>query len=75
MQNLLSKLSLKTPSTKALFASVIALLLCSNLALTAGFAKNGDIARRRAESDASVKMVDDLLTVATSRFAFKLYEA
>ena len=59
MQNILSK----SLTRKALVASFIALILCSNLALTS-----------RTEGDAAVKKVDDRLTVATSRFAFKLYD-
>ena len=49
---------------KALVASFIALILCSNLALTS----------RPPESNAAVNMVDDRLHTATSRFAFKLYD-
>lgn len=60
-------------SKKALVASFIASILCSNLALTSLRANYVDIARPRSESDASVKMVDDRLHAATSRFAFKLY--
>ena len=45
---------------KALITSIIALILCSNLALTS----------RRTE----VNMVDDRLHAASSRFAFKLYD-
>lgn len=51
MQHFLSR------STKSLVVSVIALILCSNLALTPG----------------REKKVDERLTAATSRFAFKLY--
>lgn len=49
--------SIRTQSTKALIASVIALLVCSNLPLTLG----------RAEQ------VDTRLTAASSKFSFELY--
>lgn len=52
---------------KALVTSLITLIMCSNLALTSNSA-------RRSESDATVKVVDDRLRAATSRFAFRLYE-
>lgn len=45
---------------KALIATVIALIMCSNLALTSPRTKG--------------KTVDDRLLAATSRFAFKLYD-
>jgi serine protease inhibitor len=59
MQHLLSKFS-----SKALIASLIASILCTNLALTHGLASNGE---------PSAKKVDERLTAATSRFSFKLY--
>lgn len=58
--------------TKALGASVIALILCSNLALTRGVTINGE--RRRSESEGSQQQVDSRLTAATSRFSLKLYD-
>ena len=63
MQHYLSKSSIRTYATKALVVTVIALLMCSNLAL----------ARRRLVSEPLTKKVEDQLTAATSRFAFKLY--
>jgi serpin B len=56
MHSILSKRSIK----KALVAGVIALIMCSNPALTS----------RQTEA----RMVDDRLHAATSRFAFKLYD-
>ncbi len=50
-------------STKALVASVLALLLCSNLALT-----------RDLNNEPSQTQVDERLIVATSRFSIKLYQ-
>lgn len=52
--------------------SVIALILCSNLALTSGRADNADI-MRRPESDQPEQKLDDRFSAATSSFAFKLY--
>ena len=60
MQHFLPKSSIKAHRAKALVAGVIALILCSNLVL----------AHRRTET---VQKVDERLTAATSRFAFKLY--
>ena len=74
MPHFLSKSSIKAHSTKALVASVIALIVCSNLALTRGLANNGDITPRRSETEPSAKKADDRLTAATNRFAFKLYD-
>jgi serine protease inhibitor len=73
MQHFPSKSSIKAHPAKAL-ASVLALIVCSNLALTRGLANNGDLARRRPEREPSARKVDDRLTAATSRFAFKLYD-
>ena len=70
MQNILSK----PFSKKTLVANFIALILCSNLALTSLSANNGDINRSRPERDAALNMVDDRLQAASSRFAFKLYD-
>ncbi len=56
----LPKSSIKAHRAKALVAGVIALILCSNFVL----------AHRRPET---VQNVDERLTAATSRFAFKLY--
>ena len=50
-------------STKALVALVVALIVCSNL----GLAHEGD-------SSGSKTQLDNRLTAATSRFAFKLYD-
>jgi serine protease inhibitor len=69
MQHFLSK-----SSFKALVASVIVLIACSNLPLTLGLANNGDIARRQPESEGSKNQVDNRLTTAASRFSFKLYD-
>lgn len=55
-----SRPSIKAPATKALVASVIAMILCSNLTLTSISASNGG--------------VDERLTAASSKFAFKLYD-
>jgi len=55
-----SRHSIKAPATKALLASFIAALLCSNLALSTISANIGE--------------VDDRLTAANTRFAFKLYD-
>jgi serine protease inhibitor len=74
MQSISCKSSTKAFSKKALVARFIALIMCSNVALTNLSANNGDIARRRPEGDAAVNMVDDRLHAATSRFAFKLYD-
>lgn len=60
MMHSVSKSSIKVRSTKAVVASVIALIVCSNLALTRG--------------EGSKNQVDNRLTSATSRFSFKLYE-
>ena len=70
MQHMLSKSSIKAFPMKALVASVIAFIVCSNLALTTLLANDGDKARTRKEGET---MVDDRLHAATSRFAFKLY--
>jgi serine protease inhibitor len=70
MPHLLSKSSIKVRPTRALVAGVIALIVCSNLALTRSRANNTDMARRRSETQGSV---DNRLTAATSRFSFKLY--
>ena len=74
MQHFLFRSSVKVHCTKAFVASVIGLILCSNLALTRGLAINGDIALRRSESEGSKKQVDSRLTAATSRFSLKLYD-
>ena len=60
MQHFLSTFSAKTHFTKALIASALALIVCSNLLVRAG--------------SEPAKKVDDRLTTATSRFAFKLYD-
>ena len=67
----MSKSSIKAFSKKPLVAGCIALILWTNLALTGN---NGNVARRRAESNASVKTVDERLHAATTKFAFKLYD-
>ena len=54
----------KSSITKALIASVIAFIVCSNLALPRGLADN-------REGKGSV---DERLTAASSRFAFKFYD-
>ena len=64
MQHFHSKSSLKAQFTKGLVTSLIALIVGSNLALSHGFANN----------EQTAKKVDERLTGATSRFAFKLYE-
>ena len=69
MQHFLHKSSV----TKALVASVIALIVCSNLTLTRGLANSGNIATPRPESEGSKNPIDNRLTSATSRFSFKLY--
>ncbi len=74
MPYFLSKSSIKAHSTKALIASFIAFIACSNLALPPSLANNGDVARRRLENERANKQVDNRLTAATSRFSFKLYE-
>lgn len=71
MQHFLFGSSAKAHSTKALGASVIALILCSNLTLTRGLATDGDAARRAPESK---QQVDSRLTAATSRFSLNLYD-
>lgn len=58
MQHFLSKSLIKAHFRKALAATVLAVILCSSLALT---------------RPASEKHVDERLTTASSRFAFKLY--
>ena len=55
---MLYRSSIKAQSTKAIVASLIALLVCSNVALT---------------SERS-NQVDNRLTAASSKFSFKLYE-
>lgn len=65
----------KALSMKALVSGVIASILCLNLASTSGLAQNGDLARRQPVSEtSSARKVDDRLTAASSRFAFKLYD-
>ena len=70
----LSGSSIKAHSTKALVASLIALIVCSNVALTRGLANIGNIGGRRPDSEGSKNQVDNRLTAATSRFSFKLYD-
>ena len=74
MQSIPSKSWVKDRSKKTLVASFVALMVCSNLALTSLSANNRDIVRRPPERDAVGNMVDDRLHAATSRFAFKLYD-
>ena len=57
---------------KALMATVIALILCSNLAIMGGMENN--IAMVQPEKGQIVKKVDERLTAAISKFAFKLYD-
>ena len=74
MQHFLSRFSIKAHSTKAIVASVIAVIVCSNVVLARGLANNGDMARRRPDSEGSINQVDNRLTAATSRFSFRLYD-
>ena len=64
MRHLFSGSLIRVHSKKALVASVIALMVCSNLTL----------ATKRSESEATTMQVDSRLTAATSRFSFKLYD-
>ena len=64
MQHFPSKSSFRAHFSKALVASLIAIIVFSNLALSHGLANN----------EQPAKTVDERLTAATSRFAFKLYE-
>lgn len=59
------RLSIKGQSTKALGASLVALLLCSNAALTRS---------RRSDNEGAKNQVDNRLTAASTRFSFKLYD-
>ena len=52
----------------------MALIVCSNLPPTRGLANDGDFAQRQPEREPLAKKVDDRLTAASSRFAFKFYE-
>jgi serpin B len=72
MEHSLLRSSVKAHCTKALGASVIALILGSNLALTCGLATNGEISPRRSAREGL--QVDSRLTAATSRFSLKLYD-
>ena len=74
MQSIPSKSLINVLSRKAVVASFVALIMCSNLALSNFSASKGDVTRSQSEGEAGVNMVDDRLHVATSRFAFKLYE-
>lgn len=58
---------------KALLATLIASIICSNIILTSGMANNRAIVQQQSEKERPAKMVDDRLITATSRFAFKLY--
>ena len=73
MQTLSSGSLTKARSIKALAATLIALIACSNMAMTGGVGNNQAIMQQQPESERPVKKVDDRLIAATSRFAFKLY--
>jgi serine protease inhibitor len=63
MQHSLSNSSIRTRFAKAFVVGLIALIVCTNLALTGGRAKN----------EQSQIPVDTRLTTAASKFSFKLY--
>src|SRR5262245_49858394 len=65
MLHFLSSSSIKAQSMKALVASVIALIICSNVALTRS---------RRSDNEESKNQLDNRLTAASTRFSFKLYD-
>ena len=74
MQTMSSRSLIKARSIKALATTLIALIACSNMAMTGGVGNNQAIMQQQPESERPVKKVDDRLIAATSRFAFKLYD-
>jgi serpin B len=59
---------------KAFVAAITALILCSSLLFTASMANSVAILRPQPEKEQLAKKVDERLTAATSKFAFKLYD-
>ena len=59
---------------KAFVATIIALILCSSLVFTSSMANNIAPLPPQPEKEQLPEKVDERLTTATSKFAFKLYE-